>query len=105
MRISLEPDQVALLQAVDEGLVARHRAAQPTSRRGGDDYQDCPDNGLGPRRRRAAARLKELCKLRPVELPTGTADQRVWPWRLTPLGRTVLEHTRALADATEAATP
>lgn len=101
MRITLEPDQVDLLQAVDDGLVARHRAVHPTSARGGVDYQDCPDNGLGPRRRRAAARLKELSKLRLVELPTGTAAQRVWPWRLTPRGRTALEHARTSAETAE----
>lgn len=100
-RISLEPDQVELLQAVDDGLVERHRRGQPL-KRAGDDYQRCPDNGLRPRRRRASARIKVLCKLRLVELPAGDPDHPVWKWRLTPRGRAVLAYARGQAEDAEA---
>lgn len=87
MSVSLDPDQVKLLQDVAAGKVSRHRLRVNDRPGTGQDYQAQPNTGLQPDYRRATARLRPLQRLGLVELPQADPDVRVWKWSLTTAGR------------------
>lgn len=97
MPISLEPAQVRLLQAVDEGRVARHRWSLPQGPEHGRDLVQQPDDPLH-QHRRVQNQIAALRRLQLVVLVRGDKTDQTWPWRLTDAGRTVLEDLREQAE-------
>jgi hypothetical protein len=100
MKISLEPGQVDLLQAVAAGKVARHRMSLPEGPARGQDLEAQDPTTLGLAHRRAATRIDALRRLKLVELQRGEKTDRTWPWQLTEAGRTALEDIRERAETT-----
>ena len=97
MPISLEPGQIQLLQAVDAGLVARHRWSTSKGPENGRDLLQQPGDPLHPYRR-VMAQMAALRRLQLVELVRGAKTDKTWPWRLTDTCRTLLEDLRERAE-------
>lgn len=98
MRITLDVDQVALLQAVAAGRVARHRLRATETAASGRDYEHRPDQVLASDYRRVHAPMRRLADLNLVALIPGSSDAMSWPYATTPAGDTVLEHVREQAE-------
>lgn len=94
MRISLEPDQIRLLQAVADGKVARHRQRVTDGPAKGPDLEHRPDPGLASAYRKATSRMDALRRLGLVEFVRGEPTDENWPWQLTAAGNTALDRIR-----------
>lgn len=101
MRISLEPGQYELLQAIADDQVARHRASIPLGPANGTDLRTVLAAGpLGLKHRRVATQIAALRRLKLVDLVHGQTTDQTWPWRLTTAGQTVVDDHRERAETT-----